>query len=282
MTIIRTNLISPNQALQRNIRREHNRNQVVLVNLINTYLEDLNRWKGNRDFAQACFDTCNSRWKSYVAAWNIDPSRLSELRATDFEDFIEDYFKNKTLNMKRTAGGKLVVLCCDPSLTAFGYAVVTGNKVLDSGCIKTEPSDKKMRIRKSDDRMRRISEINQTLKKVIEEFDVAYIVSELPHGSQNAQAAMALGMVSGVVQTIADFLNIGIEWYSEGDSKKATLFKISSTKQDMIDAIDKIFEVRWSGKKYIDEAVADSLSIYNCSMKTSPFIKTLNNTIQHV
>jgi Holliday junction resolvasome RuvABC endonuclease subunit len=149
-------------------------------------------------------------------------------------------------------------------------------QVMDSGCVKTEPSDKKMRIRKSDDRMRRISEINQKLKQVIETHGVSYIVSELPHGSQNAQAAMALGMVSGVVQTIADFTDMGIEWFSEGDSKKATLFKISSTKQDMIDAIDKIFDVRWSGKKYIDEAVADSLSVYNCAMKTSPFIKTLN------
>jgi hypothetical protein len=102
MTLIKSNLISPNQALRRNIRREHNRNNLMLVNFINTYFAELNKFKGDRTLAKPCFDLCNFRWRGYVATWNADPTRLSKLRGTDFEDFIEDYFKKQKANEKNS------------------------------------------------------------------------------------------------------------------------------------------------------------------------------------
>jgi Holliday junction resolvasome RuvABC endonuclease subunit len=130
---------------------------------------------------------------------------------------------------------KFNILTNDPSMTAWGWAVVNSyGVVLKTGCIKTEPSPKKLHIRKGDDRTRRVSEINNKLSQIIEEYDIKYLLSELPHGSQNAMAAVMIGIVIGVLQTIADFEEIGIEWFSEGDSKDFLLGKRSATKEETI------------------------------------------------
>jgi Holliday junction resolvasome RuvABC endonuclease subunit len=177
--------------------------------------------------------------------------------------------------MKRKKKNKygFVTLCLDPSFTAFGWAVLRGNEVIDSGCIITKPMDKKLRIRVGDDRVRRVKEINNILKSIIQKHYVCFILSELPHGSQSAPAASALGMVTAQVQTISDMLDIGIEWYSENDSKKAVLGKSSATKSEMVDKIDKLYEVDWQGVKYIDEAVADAIAVHYTAKQNSSIIK---------
>jgi Holliday junction resolvasome RuvABC endonuclease subunit len=167
------------------------------------------------------------------------------------------------------------ILTNDPSFTAWGWAIIeTGSKTpLDTGCIKTAPEQKKRRIRASDDRTRRTKEIVQTLLQLIARYDVKFILSEAPHGSQNAQAAIMIGMVAGITTAIAECLDIPIEFYSEQDSKKTVLGKKAATKEDMIEAIDKLYEVDWTGTKYIDEAVADALAVYHTATKQSELLK---------
>ena len=168
------------------------------------------------------------------------------------------------------------ILANDPSLTAWGYAVLdTQGKVIHTGCIKTAPENKKRRIRKGDDNVRRISEINRTLKVVVKEYNVEYFLVELPHGSQNANAMKMIGMVAGICQTISDWQGIPIEWYSEGDAKKFTLGKQTATKREMINQIAELYDVPWTGIKYKDEAIADALAIHNVAMQLSPTISFL-------
>ena len=201
--------------------------------------------------------------------------------------------------MKRTRGNiknknslELVVLALDPSLTGFGWAVIKQNKIIDTGCIKTIPEFKKRKIYKATDRMRRVHIINRILKRAIEKHNINYIVTELPHGSQSAIAAISLGMVSSMPQTIADFLGFKIEHYSEGESKKALLGKRSAEKIETIYAIDKLFDVPitkgikkdkkdkvialWSGIAYKDEAVADAISVYYAALKNKKNINKFN------
>jgi len=167
-----------------------------------------------------------------------------------------------------------IVLANDPSVCAWGWAVLNArHEILDTGCIKTAGGGKKMRIRKGDDTVRRISEIAERLKQVIEKYHVTYLISELPHGSQNASAAVMQGSVSGIAQTISVFTGLGIEWYSEGDSKKNLLGKISAEKKETIIAVGKHYDWKPSGTKYIDEAVADALSIHYVASKQSPILK---------
>ena len=166
------------------------------------------------------------------------------------------------------------VLTNDPSLTAWGWAVLDQHgEILEVGCIKTAPEHKKRRIRVGDDNIRRISEINLTLKHVIERYNISYMLSELPHGSQNANAAKMIGMVAAICQTISDWKDIPIEWYSEGDAKKAVLGRVSCTKREMIDAIEKLYGVEWTGIKYRDEAGADALAIHYAAMQQSNVLK---------
>jgi Holliday junction resolvasome RuvABC endonuclease subunit len=169
----------------------------------------------------------------------------------------------------------LVVLTNDPSLTAWGYCVMKNDIVLECGCIKTAPEHKKKRIRKSDDTVRRISEINKILLGLIKRHEVDFILSEAPHGSQNASAAMMVGIVAGMIQTISDTLEIPVEWYSEMDSKKFVLGKKSAVKVEMINAIKKLYDVPWKNIKYHDEAVADAIAVYRTAVGLSPTLKLL-------
>ena len=180
--------------------------------------------------------------------------------------------------MKRTTkqNNGFTVLALDPSLTAFGWVVLQGMEILKSGCIKTSPSSKKTRIRKGDDRCRRITEMNAILLSLIKKYKVNYIVSEQPHGSQNAGSAVMVGISLALIQTLGDSLGIGVEWFSEADSKKCALGKQSASKGEMIEAMDRIYEVDWTDTKYIDEAVADSLGVHNVAMNESPVLKAMN------
>ena len=168
------------------------------------------------------------------------------------------------------------ILTNDPSFTAWGWAVLNGKgEVLAIGCIQTKPEHKKTRVRVSDDRTRRAIEIVQELLRLIAKYKINYIVSESPHGSQNASAAVMIGIVAGILAAIGECLQIPVEYYSEQDSKKALLGKKAATKDDMIEAIDRVYEVAWHKVKYFDEAVADALAVHYVASKQSQILKMM-------
>lgn len=185
------------------------------------------------------------------------------MERTKHKEIIVDYSKG-------------TVFAWDPSMTAWGWAIMTfDGLVVDFGCIKTAPEGKKSRIRKSDDRCRRISEINTRLMELIKKYNVKLIVSEMQHGSQSAVAATMLGITIGMTQTLSDTLDIALETFSEGDSKLHLLGKRSAAKTETIEAISKKYVIKFTGKKYIDEAVADSISIFHVASKMSSTMKML-------
>lgn len=176
------------------------------------------------------------------------------------------------------------ILACDPSLTGWGWAIINWDgSVVDTGMIKTEPLHKKMRIRVGDDFARRIKEIVQVLFTNIKTHNVNYMVCELPHGSQNANAAKMVGAVPSIMETMAMTLDLGLEWYSEADGKKIVLGKTSGSKDDMVKAIKKLFpEVYFkpTGAKAINEAVADSLACYMIASVQSNTMKMMKKTFK--
>jgi len=188
------------------------------------------------------------------------------------------------MKQQATTDKELIILAMDPSMTGFGWCVMKiDGTILACGCIKTEPENKVRRIRKGDDDVRRIADINHILLKRIKYHKVNYLVTELPHGSQNSAGAKMIGVTQGILQTMSQTLGIPIDWFSEGDSKKALLGKISATKVETINAVDAIYDVPvtgkpkegapWTGKKYIDEAVADSISIFHVALEQSTFLQ---------
>ena len=101
------------------------------------------------------------------------------------------------------------------------------------------------------------------------------MVIEAMHGSQNASAAVTIGIAAGIVQTLSDTLDIPVEYYSEQDSKKCALGKKAATKGDMINRMNEIFDADWTKTKYIDEAVADSLAVFYCAQQNSQMLKMM-------
>lgn len=170
------------------------------------------------------------------------------------------------------------ILTNDPSITAWGYGIVTyAGKVIQVGCIKTEPSNKKLRIRSGDDIVRRIDYIVKYLQDLIKKYPIGCILSELPHGSQNAKAAMMIGAVASIMQTLSTVYDIGVEWYSENDVKKTLFNRKSVSKQEMIKYVDSKLQVEWCRIKYKDEAVADALGVYLTAVQCSNFLKLIKN-----
>ena len=168
-----------------------------------------------------------------------------------------------------------VILTNDPSITAWGWAVVTvSGKIIGTGCIKTCPDNSKKNLRKSDDRIRRVSEINKELLALIDKHTVQYILSEAPHGSQSAVAAVMIGMVAGMVQTISDCTGIPVEYYAEGEVKKCILNKRSAVKDEMIQAMKQSGFVP-TGIKFRDEAVADALAVFHTALQKSEAIRLM-------
>ena len=147
--------------------------------------------------------------------------------------------------MRRTKGIHKTIFVHDPSFTAWGWVILSlQGEIVDKGVIKTESGGKKSRIRKGDHLIRRISEINSVLLSKIKEHNVVHMISELPHGSQNAQGAIMIGAVADKVQTIADCLGLSVDWFSEGDAKKCLFNKQSVTKQETINKIDSLYYFR--------------------------------------
>jgi Holliday junction resolvasome RuvABC endonuclease subunit len=179
--------------------------------------------------------------------------------------------------MKRTKQNQPVtILTNDPSMTAWGWAVVTQyGKVIEAGAIKTAPSPQKLHIRKGDDRIRRIKEINEQLLDIIETHNVKFIISEQPHGSQSAVAAIMIGMTAGIVQTIGDCREIAVEWFSEAEAKKSISGRRSVGKDEMVDLISKKYDVIWRGVKWHDQAVADAMAVYHAASQQSELLKLL-------
>lgn len=168
------------------------------------------------------------------------------------------------------------ILACDPSFTAWGWAVFENHTRIDSGVIKTESHAKKLKIRQGDDRIRRIGEIYDfLLHEVVLNYKIDFIVAELPHGSQNAKAAIMMGAVAGILMGFDKLMGTPVEWYSENDAKKALLGRISASKAEVIAAVESTFEDRLRGPKYQREAVADAMAIYNVAQMNSPTLKIL-------
>lgn len=170
------------------------------------------------------------------------------------------------------------IMANDPSFGAWGWAVFdTKGKILDAGAIKTVPSAKTLRIRKGDDRVRRISELNTQLLQVISHYNVKHLVVEQPHGSQSSVAALMIGAVTAIMQTIGDCKGFGVEWYSEGDAKMAVAGKRSvGNKDEMVRIINSLYpDVPLTGKKWIDQAVADAVAVYHVAQQHSEVIKFL-------
>jgi Holliday junction resolvasome RuvABC endonuclease subunit len=174
------------------------------------------------------------------------------------------------------------IVAFDPSVTMWGWVLLglrdTGKIfVVDSGVIKTESESKKRKIRKGGDDIRRILELYRTLTCLFKEHDISLVVSEQPHGSQNAAAAKMIGVCLAVVTALCTHYEVPVEWYLESECKRHLTGKKAVTKKEIQDAVSKkyLLDKVWRGVKYIDEAVGDAMAVFHCAEKESEMLKLL-------
>lgn len=105
--------------------------------------------------------------------------------------------------MRQLAKHELVVVGLDPALSNLGMvkAVVDGRAlkivdIVDMKLVKTVPIDTKGII-KNHDRMRRGRELLQEIRNYC--YQTTMTFAEIPEGAQDANAAMALALVMGVL-----------------------------------------------------------------------------------
>ena len=195
---------------------------------------------------------------------------------TKFVSFVE--LITIRIKMRRIRNKKKVILANDPSMTAWGWVVLSlEGEVLDQGCFKTEPAGKKARVRAGDDRIRRINEINSVFSSLLKKYDIQYMCAELPHGSQNARGAVMIGLVVGLLQTLATFCNIPIEWFSEDDAKKSIAGSRKVSKDDMVKLIEDNFDINLDDAKWKVQGIADAMAVYHVALRQSNILKFLNS-----
>jgi Holliday junction resolvasome RuvABC endonuclease subunit len=103
----------------------------------------------------------------------------------------------------------VIVVGFDPSLTAFGYAVVTQDvrpRVLRAGCVCTKPDSKGAHLYQADKDGARVDAIASELLRLLTEIagdGHPFVVGiEAPAGAQHASTAKALGLSYGIARTV--------------------------------------------------------------------------------
>lgn len=129
--------------------------------------------------------------------------------------------------------GEVVVVGIDAALSNMGFvmAIVDARKqsiveIVKMELATTAPQDKKT-VRKSSDRMRRGRELLQEMRRFC--FGATIACAEIPEGSQDAGAAWALGIATGVLCACP----LPIIEVSPREVKKASVGAVTASKEEM-------------------------------------------------
>lgn len=159
-----------------------------------------------------------------------------------------------------------MILYCDPSAAAFGYAIMDGDRYVSGGMRKLTPEGK-------DSLARKCLAISMNCLTMLDELTrthaIGAVVTELPHGSQSAVAAWYLSTVNSTLYVYCMLKGIPITHISESDAKKTLHGRSRGVeKQETVDRLIDIYpsfsyipaNVRTKVELY---AIADSLAIYH-------------------
>jgi Holliday junction resolvasome RuvABC endonuclease subunit len=131
------------------------------------------------------------------------------------------------------------ILCLDPSLRAFGWAVIENNDFIDGGCIETKPvKGKKITDADTD----ALSFIATSLKDILTKYKCQKIVFENAVGSKSGRANQSLAYVKGLVVAICVFHGVEFETIKAKSVKKKLTLNNNATKSDVLIEVQKNFK----------------------------------------
>lgn len=148
------------------------------------------------------------------------------------------------------------ILGIDLQLSALGWAVAEIHDLREVliavGLVKEAKESDRRKILASFDDLRRCQRYCLTLREVIEEYNIAAIVAEIPGGSQSASGAKSGGATKGILAAVSTFFpQIQFQGITPTDIKKAVDGKRNASKEDLWAAVSERHPhfKGWPGKK---------------------------------
>lgn len=139
----------------------------------------------------------------------------------------------------------LHVLGLDPGFANIGIAVVRidGDRMVPVylDVLRTSKSDAKRQVRASEDNFDRAKDIAATLRELAVRYDVRMLTAETMSFPRNASVAAKMAMCWGVIAALADGLELPLAQASPQEIKKAVCGNKSASKEDVVDAVRKLF-----------------------------------------
>ncbi len=135
------------------------------------------------------------------------------------------------------------LLGLDPGFANMGWAVIEiaswGEKLIETGVLRTEKSDKKRQVLASDDNLRRGREVAETLMGVLKRHHISAICAESMSFPRNAGAAAKMAMCWGVVATLSAQSNLPVVQASPQEIKKCLCGKKDASKEEVEEAVKR-------------------------------------------
>lgn len=131
--------------------------------------------------------------------------------------------------------------------------------------IRTEPSAKKLQVRKADDNSRRAAEMARELADMIDRFNVKGAIGELPSGgSKSHSAATQMAAATAVAASVLELKAIPTEWSTPNEGKVALCGSKTASKEEMMAKARELYgkAVEFPKSKAEFEHIADACAAY--------------------
>jgi Holliday junction resolvasome RuvABC endonuclease subunit len=134
----------------------------------------------------------------------------------------------------------MTYLFCDPGFSNYGYAIFNPTQgIIHFDVIKTKQCNK---TSKAQDAVRRITEITLELNRVIDQYGVTKVISELPHtGSKSAKASKAMMAATTLSTVIFTLWQLEVVWVTPNDIKRTIKPKGSVDKKEIMQYVCDLY-----------------------------------------
>lgn len=153
-------------------------------------------------------------------------------------------------------------LCLDPSLRAFGWAVIEGDDFVDGGCLVTKRTSGSLNTSDIED----LVTLTTDLKNIIVKYNCNKVRFEVSVGSKSSRANQTLSYVKALVVTLCTLLEVEFEFIQAKSVKKTLVGDNSATKQQILEEVSKkfkSFDKKTSNlPKFKLYAVSDAAAVY--------------------
>lgn len=134
-----------------------------------------------------------------------------------------------------------------------------GIRLIETHCITTDHIKKSKRASVALVDMEKTLYLAKQLGTYMSERHVPWVVVELPTGgAKNSRAVRCMGMASAIIGTLVATLGCGAEWTTPREGKLAATDKPDAEKDEMMEAVGKMFPAITSIPKCRREHIADA------------------------